>query len=113
MVTTGTGIDRFFHDWRGGTARDGTDYGDAAWGPFRDTVGALARVPGARDHDYWTDDAPCSMHIEEVEAIWRAIDQADDWAPLHAKVAAIRRMGDAHGAKPMAPANPVPVPFLP
>ena len=28
------------------------------------------------------------MHIEEVEAIWAAIDEADDWAPLHAKIAA-------------------------
>jgi hypothetical protein len=36
------------------------------------------------------------MHIDEVEAIWSAIDEKDDWAPLHAKVAAIRRMGEAH-----------------
>jgi hypothetical protein len=35
------------------------------------------------------------MHIEEVEAIWSHIDRDDDWEPLHAKVAAIRRMGDA------------------
>ncbi|MBH1992201.1 MAG: YdiU family protein [Sphingomonadaceae bacterium] len=113
MVTTGTGIDRFFHDWRGGTARNGADYGDAAWGPFQDAVRELAPVPDARSHGYWADAAPCSMHIEEVEAIWGAIDQADDWAPLHAKVAAIRRMGDAYGARPMAPTNPAPIPFLP
>ena len=35
------------------------------------------------------------MHIEEVEAIWSAIDERDDWAPLHAKIAAVRRMGEA------------------
>jgi len=35
------------------------------------------------------------MHIEEVEAIWARIDQADDWSALEAKVAAIRRMGEA------------------
>ncbi|AOL94414.1 protein adenylyltransferase SelO family protein [Porphyrobacter sp. LM 6] len=51
-------------------------------------------------HDYWADPAPQSMLIEEVEAIWAAIDEGDDWAPLHAKVAALRRMGAAHGTPP-------------
>jgi hypothetical protein len=36
------------------------------------------------------------MHIEEVEAIWSRIDQDDDWSALEAKVAAVRRMGDAY-----------------
>ncbi len=35
------------------------------------------------------------MLIDEVEAIWASIAQSDDWAPLEAKVAAIRRMGEA------------------
>jgi hypothetical protein len=35
------------------------------------------------------------MHIDEVEAIWAAIDQRDDWSAFDAKVAAIRRFGDA------------------
>ena len=35
------------------------------------------------------------MHIDEVEAIWAAIAERDDWAPLEAKVAAVRRMGEA------------------
>jgi hypothetical protein len=35
------------------------------------------------------------MHIEEVEAIWSRIDEADDWSALEAKVAAVRRMGEA------------------
>ena len=38
------------------------------------------------------------MHIDEVEAIWAAIAERDDWAPLHAKVAAVRAMGEALGA---------------
>ena len=52
-------------------------------------------MAGALDHEYWSDPEPCSMHIEEVEAIWSAIAEADDWAPLHGKLAAVRRMGDA------------------
>ncbi len=35
------------------------------------------------------------MHIEEVEAIWDAIAARDDWALFEAKVAAVRRMGEA------------------
>jgi uncharacterized protein YdiU (UPF0061 family) len=84
-------IDRFFFDWRGGRRREHHD--------GFDEVGALVDahrpVPGALDHPYWSDPEPCSMHIGEVEAIWAAIDEADDWAPVHAKIQAIRRMGAA------------------
>ena len=51
-------------------------------------------------HEYWSDDAPQSMVIEEVEAIWSDIDRDDDWSALHRKVAAIRRAGQAHGQTP-------------
>ncbi len=36
----------------------------------------------------------CSMLIEEVEQIWTAIAENDDWAPLNAKVNAIRDYGN-------------------
>ena len=51
-------------------------------------------------HDYWQDDAPQSIVIDEVEAIWSAIDERDDWEPLEQKVRALRRMGEAHGNPP-------------
>ena len=35
------------------------------------------------------------MLIDEVEAIWAPIAERDDWSRLNAKVAAIRRMGEA------------------
>ncbi len=86
-------IDRFFFDWRGGRVRGGDGF---------EELGALLAgrepVPGALDHPYWSDPQPCSMHIDEVEALWAAIDERDDWAPLHAKLAAVRRMGEAHAA---------------
>jgi uncharacterized protein YdiU (UPF0061 family) len=94
MMESGTPIDRFFYDWRGGESGSGA-YGAAAWAPFREAIAGFAAIPGARDHPYWREDAPCSLHIEEVEAIWSAIDERDDWTPLHAKVAAVRRMGAA------------------
>ncbi|MEP0392112.1 MAG: protein adenylyltransferase SelO family protein [Erythrobacter sp.] len=56
--------------------------------------------PFDNKHPYWRDESPQSMLIEEVEAIWSAIDQDDDWGPLNKKVIAIRRMGEAHGTPP-------------
>lgn len=102
MVASETPIDRFFFDWRGGDPRDGTDYAGDHWTPFREAIAGF-EPSGNKDHPYWCDPAPCSMHIDEVEAIWSAIDQRDDWEPLHAKVAAVRRMGEAHGDGPKLP----------
>ena len=73
-------------------------------------AGALAGYAAEhREHPYWNDDAPQSMLIEEVEAIWAAIAERDDWSLFAAKIAAIRRMGEAHGEPPLpqghAPAN--------
>jgi uncharacterized protein YdiU (UPF0061 family) len=108
MVTQTVKIDRFFFDWRGGRRR-GLSPTDAAYGeePFAEFVRRIAEyepAPGALDHEYWADHEPQSMHIEEVEAIWSRIDEADDWSALHAKVAAIRRMGEAHRGPVPAPA---------
>lgn len=101
MVETGTDIDRFFHDWRGGTARKPERYADESWASFREAVCSFDA--SGDSHAYWSDEAPCSMHIDEVEAIWSAIDRDDDWQPLYDKVTAIRRMGAAHGAAPELP----------
>lgn len=89
-------IDRFFFDWRRG-AQDDPVYAGPAWDAVRTALAALAPVPGHLDHRYWAGDAPCSMHIDEVEAIWAAIDADDDWGPLEAKVATVREMGLALG----------------
>jgi len=92
-------IDRFFFDWRRGE-RTGPLYAGERWNEARETAAALTLRPGALDHDYWRGETPCSMHIDEVEALWAAIDSADDWTALMAKIAAIRAMGAAHGRGP-------------
>ena len=38
------------------------------------------------------------MLIDEVEEIWAAIADHDDWAPFNAKISAIRRMGEAYAS---------------
>jgi uncharacterized protein YdiU (UPF0061 family) len=104
LATKTVEIDRFFFDWRGGSRR-GPSPAHAAYEAegFAAVAEALAdyeAVPGALDHDYWSHEAPCSMHIDEVEAIWSRIDEADDWTALHAKIAAVRRMGEALAPPP-------------
>ncbi len=94
-------IDRFFFDWRGG-ARRGASPDDAAYDhpvfrPFVEAVGGY-QPAGTTDHPYWSDPAPCSMAIEEVEAIWAPITDNDNWSRFETKVADIRRMGAALGS---------------
>lgn len=88
-------IDQFFFDWRGGRVPDDPIYGDA-FDPVRSALKERTAMPGALDHPYWSDAAPCSMAIDEVEAIWARIAEDDDWSVFEAKIAAIRRMGAAH-----------------
>ena len=86
------GLDRFFFDWRGGRLPSAEAYSDPA---FEDLFILFAEREAPPADPYWSDPAPCSMLIEEVEAIWNAIAERDDWAPFEAKIAAIRRMGEA------------------
>jgi uncharacterized protein YdiU (UPF0061 family) len=51
--------------------------------------------PERLEHPMFAAAEPEEMLIDEVEAIWAAIDAADDWAPLHDKVA---RLEAARGA---------------
>jgi len=91
--------DRFWFDWRCGKRR-GPSPADAAYesdafAAFRTAVSAYE--PAADTvHPYWSDAEPCTMLIDEVEAIWAPIDAADDWSTFNAKIAAVRRMGEAY-----------------
>ncbi len=98
LATQAAPIDRIFFDWRGGRDPGADKYPTE---PFRALAKALEGTvpPGGtvpnRSHPYWSDAEPCSMHIDEVEAIWSAIAEHDDWRPFEDKVTAIRRMGEA------------------
>ena len=59
-----------------------------------------SRVANARStHPYWSRCGPCSMQIDEVEAIWSAIAERDDWHRSTTRLQPIRRMGDAMRAR--------------
>lgn len=76
-------------------------YETAPWTEVIEDLRALDPAPGLRDalgHRYFMEDTVETMVIDEVEAIWSAIDTADDWTPLHDKIERVRRMGEAHCA---------------
>jgi uncharacterized protein YdiU (UPF0061 family) len=85
-------IDRIFFDWRGGRDPGAGLYPSE---PFRALAKALNGRERVLEHHYWSDAAPCSMHIDEVESIWSAIAERDDWQPFDDKLRAIRRLGEA------------------
>ena len=89
MRTEGGRIDDFHVDWGGGRIPDGPDTPERAA-----MIAALAGRSATRGA-WWETVPPQSMSIEEVEALWAPIAEADDWAPLYAKVDAVRAMGAA------------------
>lgn len=91
LRATAMAPDRFFFDWFG---EESQGYQHPAFDAVR---AALSRADSrrGRTHPYWSDDAPCALLIGEVEAIWADIADGDDWRAFDAKIAAIRRMGDA------------------
>ena len=88
--------DTFFYEHRGGRRATG-ELGEA-----------LANYRAVEDvHEYWEEGAPQSMLIDEMETIWSAIAERDDWSALEEKIALVRRMGAAHG-EPPEPAGHLP-----
>ncbi len=91
MTETGLSPDAFHFLHRGGR--------NAPEGPLGDMLRERSPAPAATDDPLWADAAPTN-HIDEVERIWSAISERDDWAPLTAHVEAIRRLGTALGEPP-------------
>ena len=103
-------FERFFFDWYGGAARAArAEAGPASafyrredFQPLREAL--LARAPASDvrlDHPYFAGEAPCTMLIDDVEAIWAPIAERDDWSAFEAKIAEIRRMAEAYGVRPI------------
>jgi uncharacterized protein YdiU (UPF0061 family) len=91
MIETNMAPDTFFFCHRAGR--------NAPKGEFGDVIGRY-RPLGNGAHPLWQEDAPPTLVIDEVERLWSAIAQHDDWQPLADKVIAIRRLGEALGEAP-------------
>lgn len=99
---------QFFFDWYGGPASEqrategpaARAYDSEACRDFRLLVADYEPAAGALDRlggDYFARTHATSLLIGDIEALWLAIDQADDWRPFAAKVEEIRVMGQALG----------------
>ncbi len=54
-----------------------------------------ASAAAALAHPYFAAGAPCTLVIDEMEATWTPIAEADDWSALDGKIARIRTLGAA------------------
>ena len=98
-----TGGDRlrwepFFFDWFGGLASEGRAmrgpradlYGSADFLTFRDLLaGREADRPDRLASAYFQAPEPAELLYDEIEALWSAIADRDDWTPFNAKLATI------------------------
>ncbi|MDE2437412.1 MAG: YdiU family protein, partial [Sphingomonadales bacterium] len=89
MRDSGVSPDTFFHRHRFGRNADGA---------FGEAVGKYQSVD--QPHEIWDESQTPSLVIDEVERIWAAIAEHDDWHPLQESVVAMRRLGDALGTPP-------------
>ena len=107
MLQTRAPFEQTFFDWRGGLLSRGRAergpsgdlYRSAAFAPVLAALPAYAPVPALNlDHAYFREPTPCTMLIDEVEAIWAPIAAHDDWSAFEAKLGAVRFMAQAYGA---------------
>jgi len=95
------GFERFFFDWYGGGASEQralsgparASYESANFAELRALLAAReALSPAALNDAYFEQDAPCTLLIEEIEALWDRIAEDDDWSAFQAKLAQIEGM---------------------
>lgn len=94
-------FDQFFFDWFGGPAAEGRAlrsrhadfYARPEFVALREHL-ALFEPWGAAG-PYFSRDVPVTMHKDEVERVWSAIDARDDWSPFESKLRDVRMLHDA------------------
>jgi uncharacterized protein YdiU (UPF0061 family) len=91
----------FFFDWLGGEASEqralngprGDLYGGEAFLAFRAALAGREAVrPERLSSAYFARPDPQELIYEEIEQIWSAVAERDDWGPFNGKLAAIEGM---------------------
>jgi serine/tyrosine/threonine adenylyltransferase len=104
LGTQRVGWDRFFFDWWGGAASadraaaspDAAAYAEPAFAPLRARLEAHEPAAPARlALPYFQAADPCTLVIDEIEALWAPIAADDDWSRFTAKLDAIAARRDA------------------
>ena len=102
-------FEQAFFDWHGGAdaadraARSpaAAQYDSPDFAPVRAAFAGRPLAEGVQlDHPYFSRPQPCTMLIEQVEALWAPIAERDDWSAFHAKLADIDTMRAAYSPSP-------------
>ena len=105
MLETKAPFEQVFFDWYGGLESEtravqslaATHYASPAFAPVHAALSGHEPAPGIRlDHPYFTRKMPCTMLIDQVEAIWTPIAEADDWSAFHGRLDEISAMREAY-----------------
>ena len=98
-------FEQFFFDWRGGSASleraEASPAAEFYHSPEFERVraGLLERKPVASanlEHPYFAG-KPCTLLIDEIEALWAPIAAEDDWSGWHAKLNETAQVAEAYG----------------
>ena len=105
MTETGAPYEQVFFDWFCGPASDERAahspaaelYDQEKFAPVKERLTGLEpQTPDRLKHDYFRGRKPCTMLIDEVEAVWAPIAEGDDWSKFKAKLEDIGRMRAAY-----------------
>jgi uncharacterized protein YdiU (UPF0061 family) len=97
-------LDRFFFDWFGGLASEPRALASPSRAHYEAAPGAALRAalarhapasPEALAHPYFQREAPVTLLYPEIEALWSAIAERDDWSLFEAKIQAIATLREA------------------
>ncbi len=107
LEESGVGYDQFFFDWYGGAASavravaspEASAYGSPRFDALRTLLDEYTPVDARRlALPYFGRARPCTLLVDEIEAIWTMIDARDDWTLFDQKIEEIRAMKDARGS---------------
>jgi len=106
MAASGAPFEQVVFDWFGGAlsatrARQSPAaelYKGRSFQGVRERLTQFQTSPAARlEHAYFRRQTPETMLIDEVEALWAAISENNDWSAFNAKLDAIAEMREAYG----------------
>jgi len=104
LEETRVGYDQFFFDWfqgiasieRAKTSPAHEAYRGATFDSFQRALERHRPIDATRlEHAYFARSRPCSMLIDEIEAIWARIANDDDWSAFDAKIEDVRTLAEA------------------
>jgi protein adenylyltransferase len=99
-------------DWYGGLrsaeraeqSPSASIYATPSFDAVRTALQGFEPAPEARlDHSYFARRTPCTMLIDEVEALWAPIVRSDDWSAFAAKLLDVGVMAEAYGTATASP----------